>query len=183
VITGTPWRMRRMLAFLDPWPYRHDVGYQITESLISVGSGGAHGMGLGDGRQKLFFLPEAHTDFILANIGEELGFIGICAVIILFGILCWRGFRAAYRAREPFGAFLAFGITATFGLQALVNMGVVMGSLPTKGLTLPFVSYGGSAPARTMFMAGGVLYVSTRAPAPTGRPPRRTPAARAQNQK
>ena len=181
VVTGTPWRMRRMLAFLDPWPYRHDVGYQITESLISVGSGGAHGMGLGDGRQKLFFLPEAHTDFILANIGEELGFIGICGVIILFGILCWRGFRAAYRAREPFGAFLAFGITATFGLQALVNMGVVMGSLPTKGLTLPLVSYGGSSLATTMFMAGVLLNVSTRAPAPKVDPLRRKRVSTSRN--
>jgi cell division protein FtsW len=180
VITGTPWRMRRMLAFLDPWPYRHDVGYQITESLISVGSGGVTGLGLGDGRQKLFFLPEAHTDFILAIIGEELGLIGIAAVVAAFGVLTWRGMRAAYRAREPFGAYLAFGITALFALQALVNMGVVLGSLPTKGLTLPFVSYGGCSLSTTMFMAGVLLNVSTRAPVPAvgGRTPRKRGAGK-----
>jgi cell division protein FtsW len=181
VITGTPWRLRRMLAFLDPWPYRHDVGYQITESLISVGSGGVHGLGLGDGRQKLFFLPEAHSDFILANIGEELGFIGVFLIAALFGVLVWRGLRAAWRAREPFGAFLAFGITATFGLQALVNMGVVLGSLPTKGLTLPLVSYGGTSLTMTMFMAGVLLNVSTRAPAPKPDPLRRKRASTGRN--
>src|SRR5262249_935249 len=103
IVTGSQYGLRKLLAFLDPWPYRHNIGYQITESLISVGSGGTTGLGLGDGRQKLFFLPEAHTDFILANIGEELGFVGIMAVIALFGLLVWRGFRAAYRARDPFG--------------------------------------------------------------------------------
>ncbi|HJZ86717.1 MAG TPA: putative lipid II flippase FtsW [Polyangia bacterium] len=181
VVTGTPWRLRRMLAFLDPWPHRHDVGYQITESLISVGSGGISGFGLGDGRQKLFFLPEAHTDFILAILGEELGLIGITLVVVLFGILVWRGLRAAYRAREPFGAYLAFGITALFGVQALTNMGVVLGSLPTKGLTLPLVSYGGSSLATTMFMAGVLLNVSRRAPVPKPDPLRRKRAPAARN--
>ncbi|MES1210571.1 MAG: putative lipid II flippase FtsW, partial [Pseudomonadota bacterium] len=123
-IVSTPFRMRRMLAFLDPWAFRRDVGYQITESLISVGSGGVHGMGLGDGRQKLFFLPEAHTDFLLAVIAEELGLMGVGFVILMFAVLVWRGLRAAFRARDPFGCYLAFGISAMFGLQALVNIGV-----------------------------------------------------------
>jgi cell division protein FtsW len=144
-IVSTPFRMRRMLAFLDPWAFRRDVGYQITESLISVGSGGVTGLGLGDGRQKLFFLPEAHTDFILSIVGEELGLVGVLSVILFFAILVWRGLRAATRARDLFGSYLAFGISAMFGLQALINIGVVLGSLPTKGLPLPFISYGGTS--------------------------------------
>ncbi|HEY2901695.1 MAG TPA: putative lipid II flippase FtsW [Polyangia bacterium] len=165
-IVSTPFRMRRMLAFLDPWAFRRDVGYQITESLISVGSGGVTGMGLGDGRQKLFFLPEAHTDFILSIVGEELGLLGILFVIAGFGVLVWRGLRAAYRARDVFGCYLAFGITAMFGLQALVNIGVVLGSLPTKGLPLPFISYGGSSLVVSLFMAGILGNISARNPEP-----------------
>jgi len=166
LIVGTPWRMRRMLAFIDPWAFRQDVGYQITESLISVGSGGATGLGLGDGRQKLFFLPEAHTDFILSIVGEELGLIGILSVTACFGVVAWRGLRAAYRARDLFGCYLAFGITATFTLQALINMGVVLGSLPTKGLPLPFVSYGGTSLVMSLFMAGVLGNISARNPEP-----------------
>ncbi len=165
-IVSTPFRMRRMLAFLDPWAFRRDVGYQITESLISVGSGGVTGLGLGDGRQKLFFLPEAHTDFILSIVGEELGLLGVLFVIALFGVLVWRGLRAAMRARDVFGAYLAFGITAMFGLQALVNIGVVLGSLPTKGLPLPFISYGGTSLVMSLFMAGVLANISARNPEP-----------------
>ena len=165
-IVSTPFRMRRMLAFLDPWAFRRDVGYQITESLISVGSGGVTGMGLGDGRQKLFFLPEAHTDFILSIVGEELGLCGISFVIVTFAILVWRGLRAATRARDLFGCYLAFGISAMFGLQALVNIGVVLGSLPTKGLPLPFISYGGSSLVVSLFMAGVLGNISMRNPEP-----------------
>jgi cell division protein FtsW len=165
-IVSTPFRMRRMLAFLDPWAFRRDVGYQITESLISVGSGGVTGLGLGDGRQKLFFLPEAHTDFILSIVGEELGLVGIGMVIGLFGMLVWRGLRAAVRARDAFGCYLAFGITAMFALQALVNIGVVLGSLPTKGLPLPFVSYGGTSLLVSLFMAGVLGNISARNPEP-----------------
>jgi cell division protein FtsW len=166
-IVSTPFRMRRMLAFLDPWAFRRDVGYQITESLISVGSGGVTGLGLGDGRQKLFFLPEAHTDFILSIIGEELGLVGILAVIAGFSVLVWRGLRAATRARDAFGTYLAFGITTMFGLQALVNIGVVLGSLPTKGLPLPFISYGGTSLVMSLFMAGVLANVSARNPEPS----------------
>jgi cell division protein FtsW len=159
-IVGTPWRLRRMLAYIDPWPYRYDVGYQITESLISVGSGGLGGLGLGDGRQKLFFLPEAHTDYIVAIIGEELGLIGVVAVATVFAVIVWRGARAALRARDAFGCYLAFGITAMFGLQALVNIGVVLGALPTKGLPLPFVSFGGSTLVVDLFAIGILLDIS-----------------------
>ncbi len=165
-IVSTPFRMRRMLAFLDPWAFRRDVGYQITESLISVGSGGVSGLGLGDGRQKLFFLPEAHTDFILSIVGEELGLVGILFVITAFALLLWRGLRTAWRARDPFGTYLAFGISAMFGLQALVNIGVVLGSLPTKGLPLPFISYGGSSLIVSLFMAGVLGNISARHPEP-----------------
>ena len=161
-IVGTPWRLRRMLAFLDPWQYRYDVGYQITESLISIGSGGVHGLGLGDGKQKLFFLPEAHTDYVMAIVGEELGLFGVCAVTALFVILVWRGARAALRARDAFGCYLGFGITAMFGLQALVNLGVVLGALPTKGLPLPFVSFGGSTLVVDLFAMGILLNISKR---------------------
>ena len=165
-IVSTPFRMRRMLAFLDPWAFRRDVGYQITESLMSVGSGGVTGLGLGDGRQKLFFLPEAHTDFILSIVGEELGLLGILTVIALFGVLVWRGYRTAFRARDVFGAYLAFGITTMFGLQALVNIGVVLGSLPTKGLPLPFISYGGTSLLMSLFAAGVLANISARNPEP-----------------
>jgi cell division protein FtsW len=165
-IVSTPFRMRRMLAFLDPWAFRRDVGYQITESLISVGSGGVTGLGLGDGRQKLFFLPEAHTDFILSIVGEELGLCGILFVVGAFGVLVWRGYRTAFRARDVFGAYLAFGITTMFGLQALVNIGVVLGSLPTKGLPLPFISYGGTSLLMSLFAAGVLANISARNPEP-----------------
>jgi cell division protein FtsW len=165
-IVGTPWRMRRMLAYLDPWQYRYDVGYQITESLISIGSGGKTGLGLGDGRQKLFFLPEAHTDYIMAIVGEELGLIGLCAIAAVFAVLVWRGARAALRARDAFGCYLAFGITAMFGLQAMVNLGVVLGALPTKGLPLPFVSFGGSTLVVDLFAMGILLNISRAAPEP-----------------
>jgi cell division protein FtsW (lipid II flippase) len=124
------------------------------------------GLGLGDGRQKLFFLPEAHTDFILSIVGEELGLLGVSFVIAAFAVLVWRGMRAAVRARDVFGAYLAFGITAMFGLQALVNIGVVLGSLPTKGLPLPFISYGGTSLVMSLFMAGVLANISARNPEP-----------------
>jgi len=166
-ITGESWRMKRLLAFLYPWQYRRDTGYQLYESLISVGSGGIFGQGLGQGHQKLFFLPEAHTDFILAVVGEELGLLGILAVLGTFALLVWRGLRASMRARDPYGCYLAFGITCLFGLQTIVNMCVVLGLLPTKGLPLPFVSYGGTALVMSLFMAGVLANISARAPEPS----------------
>jgi cell division protein FtsW len=155
-VARSPYRMKRILAFLDPWAHRHDIGYQVAESLMSVGSGGIWGLGLGDGRQKLFFLPEAHTDFIFSIIGEELGLFGSTLVIALYGIIIWRGLRAAFNASEAFGAYLALGITSLIGFGACVNLGVAMGALPTKGLTLPLVSYGGTSLVLSLF-AGGVL--------------------------
>jgi cell division protein FtsW len=173
-IVGTPWRLRRMLAYLDPWQYRYDVGYQITESLISIGSGGLFGLGLGDGKQKLFFLPEAHTDYIMAIVGEELGLVGVLAVAAVLGLLVVRGARAALGARDAFGCYLGFGITAMFGLQALVNLGVVLGALPTKGLPMPLVSFGGSTLVVDLFAVGILLNISRAEPegAPQPSPPR-----------
>jgi cell division protein FtsW len=164
-VVSTAWRLRRLLAYLDPWQYRLDTGYQITESLISIGSGGIWGLGLGDGKQKLFYLPEAHSDFILSSIGEELGFVGVAGVLALYLIVLWRGVRAALRARDAFGAYFAAGLVTMFALQALVNAGVVLGALPAKGLTLPFVSYGGTSLIVSMFFAGIILNVSKGEPA------------------
>jgi cell division protein FtsW len=166
LIVKTPWRLKRLLAFLDPWAHRHDVGYQVSESLISIGSGGGWGLGLGDGRQKLFFLPEAHTDFVLAVIGEELGFAGIAVVIVLFAVVLWRGLLAALRARDSFGAYLALGITCMLVLGALVHTGVTLGLLPTKGITLPLISYGGSSLIMCLLAAGVLLNIATGSPEP-----------------
>jgi cell division protein FtsW len=165
-IVATAWRLRRLIAYIDPWQFRRTTGYQITESLISIGSGGWTGQGLGDGKQKLFYLPEAHTDFILSNIGEELGFVGMAAVLVLFMLVLWRGVRAAVRARDSFGAYVAAGLTTMFSLQALVNAGVVLGALPAKGLTLPFISYGGTSLIVSMFFAGVILNISRGDPPP-----------------
>ncbi len=160
LVASTPYRVRRIMAFLDPWSDREDVGYQVAESLISIGSGGILGVGLGDGTQKLFFLPEAHTDFIFSIIGEELGLVGTLGVIFLFAVVVWRGYRAAFKAEDAFSAYLAIGLTALIGLQAVVNMAVAMGLLPTKGLTLPFISYGGSSLLTVLLAAGLLLAVS-----------------------
>jgi cell division protein FtsW len=160
LIAHSPYRMNRLIAFLDPWAHRHDVGYQVAESLMSVGSGGLWGLGLGEGKQKLFFLPEAHTDFIFSIIGEELGLMGTLAVIGLFSLIIWRGFRAAFNAGDPFGCYLALGITVLLGFQSLVNIGVCLGALPTKGLTLPFISYGGTSLIVSCAAAGILLSIS-----------------------
>jgi cell division protein FtsW len=159
-ISRSPYRMKRILAFLDPWAHRHDIGYQIAESLMSIGSGGLFGVGLGDGRQKLFFLPEAHTDFIFAMIGEELGLCGSVLVIGLYAVVVWRGVRAARNAADAFGAYLALGLTCLIGFGACVNLGVAMGTLPTKGLTLPLISYGGTSLVVSLFSAGVLLSIS-----------------------
>ena len=140
-----PYRMRRLLAFLDPWEHAQDAGFQLVQSLIAFGSGGLSGVGLGQSKQKMLFLPEAHTDFIFALVGEELGLIGALVVLALFAVVAVRGFRIAARHPDPFASLLAFGLTAVLVLSAVVNMGVVLGMLPTKGLPLPFLSYGGSA--------------------------------------
>ncbi len=162
LIVGSEYRMRRLLAFLDPWAHRFDIGYHISESLMSFGSGGVLGVGLGEGKHKLFFLPAAHTDFIYSLVGEELGLIGAVALLLLFAVVVWRGLRAAWRAPDLFGTYLAFGLTALIGMQTLINMGVVTGLLPTKGLTLPLVSYGGSSLICTLFAVGLLLSISAQ---------------------
>jgi len=165
-IASSPYRMKRIMAFLDPWAHRKDVGYQVAESLMTIGSGGIHGLGLGDGRQKLFFLPEAHTDFIFSIIGEELGFLGVALVVMLFGVIVWRGIRASLSAGEPFGTYLGLGVTSLFAYHAVVNMCVATGLLPTKGLTLPFLSYGGTSLVMMMGAAGILLSISATAGTP-----------------
>jgi cell division protein FtsW len=159
-IASSPYRMRRIKAFLEPFEHRQGAGYQITESLMGFGSGGWTGVGLGDGRQKLLFLPEAHTDFISAIIGEELGFIGIVLLCAAFGWVVFRGLRAAWRAQDEYAGYLAVGMTLFIGLQAFTNLAVAMGLLPTKGLALPFVSYGGSSLLVNAAAAGIILNTS-----------------------
>ena len=177
-VAHSPYRWARIRAFLDPWAHRHDIGYQVAQSLISVGSGGLFGVGLGESTQKLFFLPEAHTDFIFSIIGEELGLLGAVLTIGLYAVVVWRGTRAALRASETFGTYLGLGLTAMLGVQAAVNMSVAMGMLPTKGLTLPFVSYGGCSLVVSMGAAGVLLSLSA-ASAPLRNPvPVRTGAWR-----
>ena len=149
-----PYRMRRLLAFLDPWEHSQDAGFQLVQSLIAFGSGGLSGVGLGQSKQKMLFLPEAHTDFIFALVGEELGLIGAVVVLALFAVVAVRGFRVAARHPDSFAGLLAFGLTAVLILSAVVNIGVVLGMLPTKGLPLPFLSYGGSALLATMLEVG-----------------------------
>lgn len=162
-IASSPYRMKRITAFLDPWANRQGSGYQVAESLMSIGSGGITGLGLGDGRQKLFFLPEAHTDFIFSIIGEELGLLGVAFLIGLYVIVIWRGLRAALNASEAFGTYLGLGIVSLIAFQGITNMAVAMGVVPTKGLTLPFISYGGSSLIMLMSAAGLLLSISATA--------------------
>ena len=160
LVLGSSYRRQRLMTFLAPWKDASDAGFQITQSFLAFGSGGPFGVGLGEGKQKLFFLPEAHTDFVLALVGEELGLAGTASVIVLFALFVWRGFQIATRARMPFGKYLGLGITLLIGIQALVNAAVVTGLLPTKGLTLPFVSYGGSSLVVSFVGVGMLLSIS-----------------------
>jgi len=165
-IASSPYRMRRITAFLEPFEHRQGAGYQITESLMSFGSGGWTGVGLGDGRQKLLFLPEAHTDFVSAIVGEELGFLGVATLCLAFVWVVLRGLRAAWRSHDEYASYLAAGMTLFIGLQAFTNLAVAMGLLPTKGLALPFVSYGGSSLLVNAAAAGLILNVSRYAVEP-----------------
>ena len=160
MILRSSYRRKRLLTFLSPWKDASDAGFQITQSFLAFGSGGLLGVGLGEGKQKLFFLPEAHTDFVLALIGEELGLAGTALIILLYAMFVIKGFQVANRARVPFGRYLGMGITLLIGIQALVNAGVVTGLLPTKGLTLPFVSYGGSSLVASLLAVGILLSIS-----------------------
>jgi cell division protein FtsW len=155
-IVRVPYRYERMKAFLTPGGDPQGHGFQLVQSLIAVGSGGLHGVGLMESRQKLFYLPEAHTDFIFAVLCEEFGFIGGFVIVALFAWYAWRGLRAAWRAPDQFGRLLAIGITVLVAGQALINLSVVIGLMPTKGIPLPFVSYGGSS-LLVMLLATGVL--------------------------
>lgn len=155
-ITRKDYRWGRVLAFLDPWRDPTSSSFQLLHSLLAFGSGGLVGAGLGSSRQKLFYLPEPHTDFLLAVIGEETGLLGICVVLLLYAVLLWRGVQIALWAPDRYGTYLAFGLTLVIGLQALINGAVVMGLVPTKGLPLPFMSYGGSSLC-TNFLAVGIL--------------------------
>lgn len=156
------YRLRRLLTFMDPWREASSSGFQVVQSLIAFGSGQLWGRGLGESRQKLFYLPEAHTDFVFSVVGEELGLLGALAVLGLFGIIIARGLRLSSKIEEPFEQYLAFGLTVILGLQALIHMGVVMGLMPTKGLVLPFISYGGSAMVINLMEAGILLGLSRR---------------------
>jgi cell division protein FtsW len=160
LVLSSSYRRQRLMTFLAPWKDASDAGFQITQSFLAFGSGGLFGVGLGEGKQKLFFLPEAHTDFVLALVGEELGLVGTGVIILLFALFAIRGFQVAARARMPFGRYLGMGITLLIGVQALINACVVTGLLPTKGLTLPFVSYGGSSLVTCMFGVGILLNIS-----------------------
>src|SRR5438270_11347316 len=161
-----PYRMARFLSFWDPGSDPQGAGFQLRQSLIAVGSGGFTGVGLMESKQKLFYLPEAHTDFIYAVICEELGFIGAMIVIALFVVYGWRGLRAAFSAPDGFGRLLALGITAMVLCQALINFAVVLGMVPTKGIPLPFVSYGGSSLLVMLLVTGVLLNIAQQAREP-----------------
>ncbi len=156
-----PWRRARLMAFMDPFADPQGSGFHTIQSLIAVSTGGVTGAGLMEGKQKLFYLPEPQTDFIFAVTAEELGLIGSLIVLTLFGIFCIRGFRAAMRAKDPFARYLAVGITTMIGVQALFNISVVLALLPTKGIPLPFISYGGSS-LLIMLASVGVLLNITK---------------------
>jgi cell division protein FtsW len=162
VMTQAEYRLRRLLIFLNPWSDASGSGFHVIQSLIAFGSGQIWGRGLGESRQKLFYLPEAHTDFVYSVVGEELGLLGAWAVLALFGIIIMRGLRLTAKIEEPFDHYLAFGLTVLLGVQALIHMGVVMGLMPTKGLVLPFISYGGSAMVINLMAAGILLGLSRR---------------------
>lgn len=162
LMVGAAYRMKRLVSFLDPWQYPAGEGYQIIHSLMAFGTGGLWGTGVGKGYQKLFYLPEPHTDFIFAVIGEELGFLGVLFILGLYGLVLWRGTSIAFRCRDEFGMYLALGITTAIGLQVSINLGVALGLLPTKGLTLPFLSYGGTSLVLNMASIGILMNIGAR---------------------
>jgi cell division protein FtsW len=159
-ITSSAYRLKRVMTFLDPWKYKTDEGYQIVHSLMAFGTGGWWGAGIGKGYQKLFYLPEPHTDFIFSVIGEELGLAGVLLILGLYSLTVWKGIRIARQAPDLFGCYLAIGLTAALGLQICINMGVALGLLPTKGLTLPFLSYGGTSLVLNMASIGILMNIA-----------------------
>jgi len=159
LMVNASYRIKRLISFLDPWQYPAGEGYQIIHSLMAFGTGGLWGTGIGKGYQKLFYLPEPHTDFIFAVIGEELGFWGVLFILGLYGLVLWRGTSIAFRCHDEFGMLMAIGITTAVGLQVSINMGVALGLLPTKGLTLPFLSYGGTSLLLNMASIGILMNI------------------------
>lgn len=164
-VTGekNAYRLDRLIAFKDPFAYKLDIGWQAVQSLYALGSGGLFGLGLGKSRQKFFYIPESYNDFIFSIIGEELGFLGTFAIIVIFMILIWRGIRIALSIEDTFGSYLASGITALVTVQSLVHIAVVTSSIPTTGITLPFISYGGSSLMIYMSAIGILLNISRHA--------------------
>jgi cell division protein FtsW len=156
------YRMRRVTAFLHPWETARGAGFQLIQSFIALGAGGGWGVGLGEGRQKMFFLPEAHTDFIFAVVGEEFGVLGGVIVVALFAVILFRGMKIAHDEPDGFASLLAVGLTASLSFQAFINMAMVIGLIPTKGLPLPFLSYGGTAIMMSMAALGTLLALGRR---------------------
>jgi len=161
LLMNVGYRYKRLMSFIRPWEDPSGTSFQIIQSFLSFGSGGLFGLGLGEGRQKLFFLPAPHTDFIFSVIGEELGLVGATVVVLLFFILTLRGIQIGLSLEDRFGVYLALGITLMISLQAVINMGVVLGLLPTKGLTLPFISYGGTSLIANLAGVGILFQLST----------------------
>src|ERR1051325_4774670 len=158
-----PWRLRRLITFLDPWADQQGAGFQVVQSLIAIGSGGTNGLGFAQGKQKMLFLPFAHSDFIFAVVGEELGLVGALAVVAVFALFLWRGIRTALLAPDRFGMLLSLGIVTSIVAQALFNISVVLSLVPTKGIPLPFISSGGSSLVPTLAAVGILLNVSQHA--------------------
>jgi cell division protein FtsW len=172
MVARDPKKFARILSFMDPWKHGQDVGYQLKQALLAIGSGGLWGLGPGQSRAKLFYLPDCHTDFILAIFTEEMGFLGFLLVLALFIIIICRGILLSLKAPDSFGSYLALGLTLMIGLPALINMGVVTGILPTKGLSLPFLSYGGSGLLVNLLAVGILLNISRQVKFPLGPPPK-----------
>lgn len=161
-LLSKPYRKKRLLAFFNPWEDPRGVGFQIVQSFLALGSGGLFGVGLGRSQQKLFYLPESHTDFIFSIIGEELGLVGAFSVVALFVVFIFAGMVIAYRAKDLFSQLLAIGLVSLIGLESVINIGVSIGALPTKGLSLPFISYGGSALLANMAALGLLLNIARK---------------------
>lgn len=160
LIVKSPYRLKRVVSFLDPWKDATDTGWQVIQSLYAIGSGGLFGVGLGDSKQKYLYIPEPHNDFIFSIIGEELGFVGCTVIIVLFAIFIWRGILIAMRAPDMFGSLVAVGITALIGIQVIINIAVVTSSMPATGMPLPFFSYGGTALFILLCQMGVLLNIS-----------------------
>jgi cell division protein FtsW len=160
-VMGSRYRLERILTFTNPWEDSLGRGFQIVHSFFAFGSGGVWGAGIGDGKQKLFYLPEPHTDFIFSVLGEELGFVGVCVMIVLYFLLIYKAFRIARAAPDRFGYYLGLGLCFMMGFPILVHLGVVLGLMPTKGMALPFMSYGGSSLLINLIGVGILLNINS----------------------